>query len=68
VAACKQQIGAAPTLSASAKTKLQTICDQAASGDPAAVRKTTAEVCQQVIKDTVPSAAQSTALAACPKA
>jgi hypothetical protein len=67
VAACKASINSAPTLSADSKTELVKLCDEAATGDPAAIKKATAEVCQQVVKDSVPSAAQSAALAACPK-
>jgi hypothetical protein len=68
VAKCKSSINAAPTLSASAKAKLVTICDEAAKGDPASLRKAEAKVCQELVKDTVPAAAQQQALASCPKA
>jgi hypothetical protein len=68
VAKCKSSINAAPTLSASSKAKLVTICDEAAKGDPASLKKAEAQVCQQLVKDTVPAAAQAQALASCPKA
>ncbi len=68
VAQCKASIAAAPTLSADAKTKLQSLCEEAAKGDPASLKKATAQVCQQIIKDTVPAGAQAQALASCPKA
>jgi hypothetical protein len=68
VARCKASINAAPTLSASAKSKLATICDEAAKGDPASLKKAEAQVCVELVKDTVPAAAQTQALASCPKA
>jgi len=68
VARCKASINAAPTLSASAKSKLTTICDEAAKGDPASLRKAEAQVCVELVKDSVPAAAQTQALASCPKA
>ena len=67
VAQCKASINAAPTLSASAKTKLDGLCDEAAKGDPASLKKASAQVCVEIVKDTVPSSAQQAALAACPK-
>jgi hypothetical protein len=68
VARCKSSINAAPTLSASAKAKLATICDEAAKGDPASLKKAEAKVCVELVKDTVPASAQTQALASCPKA
>jgi hypothetical protein len=68
VAQCKQSIAAAPTLSGDAKTKLQALCEKAAQGDPASLRKATAQVCEQIVKETVPASAQTAALASCPKA
>ena len=68
VARCKASINAAQTLSASAKSKLATICDEAAKGDPASLKKAEARICVELIKDTVPAAAQTQALASCPKA
>ena len=67
VAQCKASINAASTLSADAKTKLDGLCDEAAKGDPASLKKASAEVCQEIVKETVPSSAQDAALAACPK-
>ena len=67
VAQCKASIGAAPSLSADAKTKLESLCDQAASGKAVDIKKTTAEVCVEIVKDSVPASAQAAALAACPK-
>src|SRR5258706_15038650 len=50
VAACKQSINASPTLSAGVKSKLVGVCDQAATGNPTAIRKATSQVCQEVVK------------------
>ncbi len=68
VAACKQRIAAAPNISADAKAKLSGLCDQAASGNEAGVLKAAAQVCQEIVKQSVPQAAQQQALASCPKA
>jgi hypothetical protein len=66
VALCKSSIGAAATLSADLKTKLQSLCDQA--GQPGAnVKQIQYQVCTEIIKSTLPSAAQQAALATCPK-
>ncbi len=68
VAACKSSIQAAPTLTASQKTQLETICQKAANGDEAGVKQAASQVCMEIVKDSVPSgAAQTAALAACPK-
>jgi uncharacterized protein YceK len=67
VAACKQRINAVPNLSADAKSKLTTLCDKAASGDEASVLKAAAQVCQEIVKQSIPQAAQQQALASCPK-
>jgi hypothetical protein len=66
VAACKAGANRSP-LSADLKAKLLTICDQAASGNQAGVRKAAAQVCVEIVKATVPAAAQTQALATCPK-
>ena len=67
VAACKQRIDAAPNISADAKAKLTSLCDKAASGDEASVLKAAAQVCQELVEQSVPQAAQQQALASCPK-
>jgi hypothetical protein len=67
VALCKSSIAAAPTLSADVKTKLQSLCDQAAQGNGANLRKIQSQVCQEIIKASVPASAQAQALATCPK-
>jgi len=67
VASCKTSINAQPSLTAADKTKLDAICDKAGSGDTTGVQKATADVCQQIVRDTVAAASQARALAACPK-
>jgi hypothetical protein len=67
VARCKSAIAAASTLSSDVKAKLESLCDEAAKGDPAALRAATARVCQEIVKETVPASSQATALSACPK-
>jgi ABC-type phosphate transport system substrate-binding protein len=72
VTACKASINSTPTLSASLKTKLTGLCDKAAHGDEAGVKKVAAEVCKDIVNASVPSSAPSSvkdqALAACKKA
>jgi len=67
VAACKKEIQTQSTLPASAKTKLEGVCEKAAKGDGEAVKKAAREVCEEVIKNSpIPAgAAQEQALAAC---
>ncbi len=68
VAACKTEVEAAPTLSASVKSQLVSICEKAASGNETGVKQAAYQVCQEIVKATVPGGSvQSTALAACPK-
>jgi hypothetical protein len=67
IASCKTSVNSAPTLNSTDKAKLDAICDKAGTGDTAAVQKATAEVCQEIVKDSVPASAQTQALAACPK-
>jgi hypothetical protein len=66
VAQCKASINAVPTLSADVKAKLTKLCDSAASGDPNAIKKASAQVCQEIAKS-LPAQAQAQALASCPK-
>jgi len=47
---------------------LTTLCDKAASGDEASVLKAAAQVCQEIVKQSVPQSVQQQALASCPKA
>jgi hypothetical protein len=56
VAACKAAIAGAPSLSPALKTKVEAICDKAASGDVAGARKAAREVCSEVI-NAAPAAA-----------
>ena len=55
-----------PTLSSSLKSKVEGICNKAASGNVAAARAAAKEVCVEVINATpVPAADKAQALAAC---
>jgi hypothetical protein len=67
VASCKAVVQAAPTLSASTRTKAEGICNKAASGDLAGARQAAKEVCVEVIDATsaLAGAAKERALAAC---
>jgi hypothetical protein len=65
VAACKSSISAAPELNSTEKGQLDSICNEAASGNQTAVKKAASQVCTEIVKDTVPSAGQTAALAAC---
>jgi hypothetical protein len=47
------------------KSKLAVVCQAAASGNPAEVKKASQQVCVQIVKDTVPASAQTQALTAC---
>ena len=64
---CKKEIQAQATLPASSKAKLEAVCDKAASGDQAAVKKAAQEVCEEVVNSAqIPAgAAKEQALAAC---
>ncbi len=66
VAQCKASINAVPTLSADVKAKLTKLCDSAATSDPAAIKKASSQVCQEIAKS-LPAQAQQVALASCPK-
>jgi len=67
VEACKKLIQNQSALPASAKAKLEGVCEKAAKGDGEAVKKAAREVCEEVIKNSpVPAGvAQEQALAAC---
>ncbi|MGO8907209.1 MAG: hypothetical protein ACLQMH_16550 [Solirubrobacteraceae bacterium] len=67
VAACKQALHEETTLPASAKQKLEGVCDKAGSGNAAEVRKAAEEVCVEVVRSSaVPAGpAKEEALAAC---
>jgi len=67
VEACKKEIQTQAALPASAKSKLEGVCEKAAKGDSESVKKAAREVCEEVIKNSpVPAgAAQEQALAAC---
>lgn len=69
VAQCKQIIQSQSKLPASAKTKLEGACGEAARGNTAAVKVAAREVCEEVIgKSGVPNgSAKEAALRACRK-
>jgi hypothetical protein len=67
VASCKSRISAAPNISGDAKSKLTSLCDQAASGNEAAVLKAASQVCREIVQQSVPSGSQAQLLATCPK-
>jgi hypothetical protein len=47
---CKHGAQAIPTLSATTRTKIEAICDKAASGNVDATRKAAREVCEEIVK------------------
>ena len=67
VAACKSGVQAASTLSASAKRKIEGVCEKAAGGDKEAARKAAQEVCEELINSSpLPSSsAKEEALKSC---
>jgi hypothetical protein len=66
VDSCKQSVSAAQGLSSSAKKDLNDLCEKAGSGDEAAARKASQNVCVTIVKDTIPSGpARDQAVDAC---
>jgi hypothetical protein len=55
-------------LSTSGKAKYLLLCKQAVDGSGASIKRVAARECQQIIKQTVPAAAQAALIAGCPKA
>ncbi|MCW2967807.1 MAG: hypothetical protein JWM71_1579, partial [Solirubrobacteraceae bacterium] len=69
VAACKSSIDSNPAVKANIKSDLESICDKAATGDPAEVKKATKDVCLKIVESSVPAgSAQDTAKSACDSA
>jgi hypothetical protein len=70
VARCKQGVKVLPTLPAATKSRLKSICDKAASGDPKAVRTASREACEEIVKASpLPAgAARDHALSGCKSA
>jgi ABC-type phosphate transport system substrate-binding protein len=66
VAICKKSVDAQASITGSLKTKLIHICDLAGSGNQAAVKKATHEVCVDIVKAKVPASSQQAAEAGCP--
>lgn len=50
VESCKHGAQAIPTLSATTRTKIEAICDKAATGNVDATRKAAREVCEEIVK------------------
>jgi hypothetical protein len=50
IAQCKHGVNVLPTLSATTKHRLESICDKAASGDAKAVQEASREACEEIIK------------------
>jgi hypothetical protein len=69
VAVCKSIIQRAPTLSATTKAKVESICSKAEHGDLAGAQAAAKEVCTEVIEASpIPAPAKAQALAACKRA
>ena len=68
VALCKSSVEHAQ-VDAASKADLKALCDKAASGDLAAVRKAAREICRKVVQRNVPAGSQrDEALQACDQA
>jgi hypothetical protein len=67
VASCKHGVEQLPTLRASTRAKLVTICEKAGSGDPNATRKAAEEACREIVNASpLPAgSAKDRALAGC---
>jgi hypothetical protein len=52
---CKQGVASAPQLSDDTKDSLEDICERAGSGDEEDIREAAAEVCREIVEDTIPS-------------
>lgn len=66
VAVCKSIVQREPTLSASVKSKVEGICNKAASGNLAGARAAAKEVCVEVINASpIPTADKEKAITAC---
>jgi hypothetical protein len=65
-ASCKQSIQAQRTFSTSARSKLEAICEKAASGDPNALHEVAQAACVELVNAAhVPPAYRERALAYC---
>ena len=51
---CKENIGNAPQLSDDAKAALQDTCEKAGSGDQEDIQDAAREVCETIVKDSIP--------------
>jgi hypothetical protein len=70
VESCRRGAKAIPTLSSSTRSKIEAICDKAASGDAGATRTAAREVCEEIVKASpLPDgAAKRHAIAGCEEA
>jgi ABC-type phosphate transport system substrate-binding protein len=68
VTACKAAIASQSTIPSSFKAKLDHICDVAGTGNQAAIKQATHQVCIEIIKTKVPASEQQAAEASCPAA
>jgi hypothetical protein len=50
VASCKRGVKAIPTLPSATRSKIEAICEKAASGDRDATRTAAREVCEEIVK------------------
>lgn len=63
---CKSSVGATPGISDDVIADLESICEEAASGDVEAAQQATVDVCVKIAEETVPAgSAQDTAVEAC---
>lgn len=67
---CKSGVNVLPTLPQKTKRKLETICDKAASGNPAVIGAAAREGCEEIVRASPvpPGAARDRALAGCKSA
>lgn len=66
VEACKQSAQGQPNLSDDAKSDIEDLCEEAASGDPEDTKAATRKVCERIIEEQVPEgAARDQALETC---
>jgi hypothetical protein len=64
---CKKSVNSAPNVSDDSKSKLEDICEKAGSGDQEDIEQAAREVCETIVKDSIPegSPGRDAALSAC---
>jgi ABC-type glycerol-3-phosphate transport system substrate-binding protein len=67
---CKKSVNQAPNVSDDSKSKLEDICEKAGSGDQEDIEAAAREVCETIVKDSIPegSPGREAALSACESA